>query len=268
MKKLLRSYNKMINEPKKRLAQYEKYLKELVEEVIAQGIEIDKIPTKNPLNIFKIPLTLSNGKVCKIIPNNSLESPQLWKRAMKGVFPNFPTKRKGAETRTRTSVRPTIYFQANAISSSVCGVKNRSALILDYPESLAYTKRMVKKIIATYKTASFGIFETKNGYRVFCPEAFCWDRAKKILINSGSDKQFIRMYANKGFMAGRFSEKRELFTNEIISPAPKFVELVEGVKGKPCSKSHLAFLQNFTKINEEKLVGNSNISTIKYTGEE
>lgn len=246
------------NDPLEREDQYKRFITKLIKEIHKRGIQIDPISTRNLRGIFKIPLSCSIDKVCKFIPNDVLESPRKFRRTMKGAIPPIDPNKKLGSARARIRAEPFFYlFQANSLISTVKGTKNRHALFMetDRLEHLTSVRRSVKRLIRIYNLGMFGIFKTKKGYHVVCPEALEFKRVLKILRNSFCDKNYIRMYENKGFFTLRVSRKKEMFSGRVVSPAPKFVELIEGKENKIYSRQHLNFLKAYTNIGSEKVIG-------------
>jgi hypothetical protein len=150
-----------VSNPKEREKWYLEQNKELVNEIKAVGIDIDGI-VSNTRQIVKVPLTLSDNKICMFLTPKGLESSvkTLIKSDEKGR-PDDITRRTG---RTEPRPSPNNYL---GVFSSVNGCRDSYHVFLEFrSRTKEQVKRTIKEAIERFHLSEFYLFEKESIFAI------------------------------------------------------------------------------------------------------
>jgi len=158
----------------KREVWYLKKNEELVMDVINYGVDIDACVI-NTRQIVKIPLTLSDGVVCKLL--NSLEDIKKLPPRSDKEMTRIPSVKHLPEVGEVGGSSPTV-----AISNNILGMKDHFCIFVS--DGTTQLDEFVQKILAAIKRfqlSDFFIFEGRYGFYAICLDIVHRNRLMKIL---------------------------------------------------------------------------------------
>jgi DNA primase catalytic subunit len=251
--------------------------KALVDEVIKEGIEIDKAVTVDTRRIIRLPGTINSktGYCCHSISLEQLHSPladwietipRLEEHKDIPLFKMRPLLKRKHTTKPAIAEHGAEYGYTTYITSSVLGTKGRHAVLISLPKSSQEKAvHILRQVQTMYDLTDFYLFELPRAFQAICLKTVQRNRYQKILdsARSPSAHQLMR-YDRVSLRMGPLVNRGM----QVMEPPARFMTYLEcppeAREGNFVSQGHINFLMRhgLTPLQYPNVHGNGDFQLV------